>query len=205
VRNSVGHTLALLRNQRQETAGRPCPAGARAPHEIVHLAARTRGPVWPRVAVGVGLALGATLLCLLLLGGGRREAPTLTIVTPTPKSTLPAGDVTVVVEVTGAKLAEGGAANRYHIHYYLDISPPTALGGPATTAPGTWSSTAGTSYVWKNLAPGTHILYVELVRGNDTPLNPAVTASVSVRLVSSSPEPALPPSPTTPRPPSRGS
>jgi hypothetical protein len=204
MKTSVEHTLALLRNHRLETAYQPHLERIYAPRGAVHLGARPRAPAWPRAALWVVLGLGA-LLCLFLIAGGRKEAPTITIVTPSHESTVPAGDVPLSVRVTGARPTESSAPGRYHLHYYLDVSPPTAAGKPAITAGSSWSSTVATSYTWKSVAAGTHVLSVQLVRGDNTPLDPAVTDSVTVRVVSPSPEPASLPSSTPPRPPSRGS
>ncbi len=98
----------------------------------------------------------------------------------------------------------GTAAGGYHLHYYLDASPPTAAGKPATATVGHWASSAIGSYTWRNVAAGTHILSVQLVRRDDTPLAPAIVDSVTVHAVSSTSQPSLPAS-TTPRPPSPGS
>ena len=152
----------------------------------------------------VVMGIAGALLCFLLVTGGHKEPPALGITTPSHKSTVPAGDIPISVKVTGVKLARTDAASGYHLHYYFDANPPTAPGKPAITTVGPWASTTASSYVWKNVAPGTHILSVQLVRGDDSPLAPALTDSVTVRAVSPIPQPTLPAS-STPRPPSRGS
>lgn len=204
MKSSVEHTLDLLRNQRLETADKPRLDRIYAPHGAVHLGARTRESSWPRLAFWVVLGLGAALLCLLLVGG-HRGAPTVSILSPSHKSTLSPGDVAVSIRVTGVTLSGGSAAGSYHLHYYLDATPPTAPGLAATTPDGSWSSTTARSYVWKGIAAGTHVLSVQVVRGDDTPLEPAVMDSVTIRVASASADVVLPPASTTPRPVPRGS
>ncbi len=203
MRSSVQRTLALLREQRLATAGQPCLERACSSPRSVRRRTRTREGKWPRVILWGALPI-VGLLCFLLINGGRKEAPTLSIATPSHNSTVPAGDVPVSVLLAGLRLAPSGAAGGYHLHYYLDANPPTAAGKPATATVGHWASSAIDSYTWRNVAAGTHILSVQLVRGDDTPLAPAVVDSVTVHAVSSISQPSLPAS-TTPRPPSPGS
>ncbi|MBI3930705.1 MAG: hypothetical protein HY325_01635, partial [Chloroflexi bacterium] len=67
-------------------------------------------------------------------------APSLKILSPVPNATLPAGPVTVKIEVTNFsivnKLGQSSAAGEGHIHYYLDAEPPVTPGQPAVSAPG---------------------------------------------------------------------
>ena len=67
-----------------------------------------------------------------------------------------------------------------HIIYYLDVDAPTAPGSPALTAPGTYVISAATSYQWADVPDAVHTLSVELVNNDNTPLNPPVTAKVSI-------------------------
>jgi photosystem II stability/assembly factor-like uncharacterized protein len=101
------------------------------------------------------------------------------------------GDVTVSVEVANFnlvdKLGEANEPREGHIHYFLDVEVPTTPGKPATTAPGTFVATPETSYTWKNVGPGAHILSVELVNNDHTPLEPPVVASVMVNVKGAAP------------------
>ena len=203
MKSSVQRTLALLRNQRLRTAGQPFLSRDGSPPDSVGRGTQTGKGSWPRAVLWVGLPI-AGLFCFLLISGGRKEAPTIGIVTPSRNATVAAGDILVSVQVTGVRPASTNPASGYHLHYYLDANPPTAPGKPAITTVGPWASTAASSYVWKNVAAGTHVLSAQLVRGDDTPLAPALTDSVTVRAVSPIPQPSLPAS-STPRPPSRGS
>jgi hypothetical protein len=198
MKSSLDRTLALLRSQRQETADQPYLEHIYSPYGAIHLAARPRRRGWARVGLWMVIGLAGALLCFFLISGGRKAAPTISIVTPSHGSTVPAGRVLVSVQATNGKLGDD------HLHYYLDVVPPTTPGKLATTAAGTWASTAATSYTWKDVAPGTHTLSVQLVRSDDTPFTPPVTAGVTVRVVSASPAPSPSRSPK-PLPPATGS
>ena len=89
------------------------------------------------------------------------------------------------------KLGQPVVPGEGHIHYFLDVVPPVVPGQPATTTPGTFVPTVATSHTWNNITPGTHILSVELVNNDHTPLEPPVVASVSVN-VSGEPVPVPP-------------
>ncbi len=131
--------------------------------------------VWPLGGPGIpsviGFKLGAT-------------APAITLVTPSDKASLAAGDITVTAEATNIKLVDKlgkvKAAGEGHLHYFLDADAPTAQGQPAVTAPGTYAATAASTYTWKNVLPGPHTLSVELVNNDHTPLNPPVIQKISI-------------------------
>jgi outer membrane protein assembly factor BamB len=110
--------------------------------------------------------------------------PSITINLPLNRSTLPAGDVTISVKVSNFnlvdKLGQANVAGEGHIHYFLDVVAPTAPGVPAVTAAGTYAATSATSYTWKNLTPGTHILSVELINNDHTPLATPVVAKIVI-------------------------
>ncbi|MDD1677183.1 MAG: PQQ-dependent sugar dehydrogenase, partial [Methanomicrobiales archaeon] len=117
--------------------------------------------------------------------------PAITISSPADGATLPAGNVTVTVSVTGLTIVDklGGAnvAGEGHIHYFLDATPPTEQGKPAVTAPGTYAATTATSYTWRNVTSGTHTLGVELVQNDHTPLATPVWKLITVTVVSQGP------------------
>jgi hypothetical protein len=110
--------------------------------------------------------------------------PVITIVSPVNGTTVPEGSVTVSVSVNNFnlvnKLGQSNIAGEGHLHYFLDVLPPTDPTRPAVTAPGTYVPTTATSYTWENVGSGTHVLSVELVNNDHTPLTPPVTRTISV-------------------------
>ena len=111
--------------------------------------------------------------------------PGAEITTPADGSTVPAGDVQVSVSVSGFeivnRLGEPAVEGEGHVHFYLDVSEiPTTPGQPAVTAEGTYHAEATTSYSWPDVQPGEHTLAVQLVNNDHTPLDPPVTAEVTV-------------------------
>jgi plastocyanin len=83
-----------------------------------------------------------------------------------------------VVDALGAP----NVAGQGHLHYFMDVEPPTEPGMPAVTQPGTYVPTANTTYTWQNVSPGMHNFSVELVNNNHTPLQPPVTRTVTVNV-----------------------
>jgi hypothetical protein len=110
--------------------------------------------------------------------------PKVVILTPRDGVTFTAGDVTISAEVNNLSLVENTgqtpAAGEGHIIYFMDVEAPTDPGKAATTEPGTYSASASTSYTWHNVPAGVHTFSVELVNDDDTPLSPAVTATVAI-------------------------
>ena len=96
---------------------------------------------------------------------------------------LAVGPVTVTVAVTNFmlvdKLGQPAVKGEGHVHYYLDVKPPTDPAKPATTAQGTFTPTALTSYTWPNVAAGMHTFYVQLVNNDHTPVMPPVVDNVT--------------------------
>jgi hypothetical protein len=94
------------------------------------------------------------------------------------------GNLTVTVEVSNfnlvAKLGDSSDRGEGHLHYFFDVAAPTTPGQPAVTAPGTYAATSETSHTWNDVFRGMHILAVELVNNDHTPLNPPVVASITV-------------------------
>jgi outer membrane protein assembly factor BamB len=132
--------------------------------------------VWPIAGPG-----GPTSILGLKLGANN---PAIKFVEPTNNDRLPAGNISVQVEVTNFKvvdkLGQANVAGEGHIHYFLDVTPPTTQGQPAVTASGTYAATASTNYTWHNVPAGTHTLSVELVNNDHTPLNPPVVQTITV-------------------------
>jgi len=111
-------------------------------------------------------------------------APKITILLPQNRSVVPAGDITVTVDVANfnlvAKLSQDNVPGEGHIHYYMDADAPTTPGEPAVTEAGTYAATAATSYTWKNVAAGTHTFSVQLVNNDHTPLSTPVVVKIVV-------------------------
>jgi hypothetical protein len=118
------------------------------------------------------------------IGTAPSGMPTITITSPREGATIPAGNVTVMVNVTGFNLVNMlGAANvagEGHIHYYMDVPVPETPTKPAITSPGTYAPTANTSFTWMNVKPGMHSFSVQLVNNDHTPLIPLVYNTVNV-------------------------
>jgi hypothetical protein len=114
----------------------------------------------------------------------RPPSPRVTVLLPQNRSVLRPGDITVTVSLANFnpvdKLGQANAPGEGHIHYYLDAEAPTEPGKPAVTAPGTYAATSATSYTWKNVTPGTHTFWVQLVNNDHTPLSPPVVIKVVV-------------------------
>jgi hypothetical protein len=125
--------------------------------------------------------------------------PTIEIVSPANNASVPPGSVTIHVDAKNILLIAPGGANaagQGHLHYYLDVDIPTTQGQPATTAAGTYKVTNEDTVVWANLAPGTHRLGVQVVNNDHTPLNPSVTAQVTITVAA--PPTTAPPTTTLP-------
>lgn len=124
----------------------------------------------------------------------KQPPPLVKIIAPAPDTKLPAGDITVSVSVENFQIMPKGdqvVPGQGHIHYYLDVTMPTEPGKRTETAPGTYQATTETTTVWPDVKPGTHTLGVQLVNINHTPLEPPVTASVTVT-VEPAPAPVVP-------------
>ncbi|MHB8104157.1 MAG: cupredoxin domain-containing protein [Dehalococcoidales bacterium] len=109
---------------------------------------------------------------------------TIKITSPTGNIVPQIGNVAITVEVANFnlvdKVGQTNAAGEGHILYFLDVEAPTMAGMPAVTASGTYAATTDTSYTWHNVGGGAHNFSVELVNNDNTPLNPPVTANISV-------------------------
>jgi hypothetical protein len=113
-------------------------------------------------------------------------APAVTITEPVEGTSVAAGDVRVAVTTSNFevvnKLGQDPVEGEGHIHYYLDVEEvPTEPGKPAVTADeSTYHAAATTTYTWPDVPPGEHTFAVQLVNNNHTPLEPPVTAQVTV-------------------------
>ncbi len=124
------------------------------------------------------------VLVILAMPVCAQGSPQITIIEPKNGTTIPAGDVTVSVNVANFnivdKQGQAKAAGEGHIHYFMDVAAPTNPNKPAVTAPGTYVHILDKSYTWKNVIPGNHNFSVELVNNDHTPLTPPAVAMVDV-------------------------
>jgi hypothetical protein len=171
-------------------------------HGAIGYASRKRRALpWQELLLLCAL-VALVALAYVLLTAESAATPALSILSPASDATIAAGAVTVSVRVDNANrlIAEQGA----HLHYYLDVEPPTTPGRPALTPSSSCFSTAEASHTWRLTASGRHRLSVQLVRANDTPLSPAVVATVSIRVPASASAAAGAPAAPAPKPSASG-
>lgn len=129
------------------------------------------------------MTIGLLVLPMVTACPRPEPAPAIRIDVPQPGSTLPAGDITVTVSVSGFrlvdKLGQSSRSGEGHIHYYIDVAVPTEPGRPAVTAPGTYAASASNRHTWTGVQPGEHTFSAQLVNNDHTPLSPPATASVT--------------------------
>jgi hypothetical protein len=93
----------------------------------------------------------------------------LKIMSPTTGEVLPAGDITLRLKLTGAKVVAPTSLNLVpnegHLHVILDNQLISMTATTTTTLP--------------NVAPGTHLLKVEFVANDHAPFDPRVIAATS--------------------------
>jgi plastocyanin len=127
------------------------------------------------------------LIVLSIFALQASAAPQIEIVDPKEGAQVPAGNVTIMVNVTDFylvnKLGSANEDNEGHIHYYMDVAVPKTPDKPAVTASGTFAPTANTSFTWRDVSPGSHNFSVQLVHNDHTPLIPLVYAEINVTAV----------------------
>jgi hypothetical protein len=69
-----------------------------------------------------------------------------------------------------------------HIIYYLDVTPPTVPGQPATTAPGTYQATTDDFHIWPEVPAGDHTFWAQLVNNDNTPLDTPVITRIDITI-----------------------
>jgi outer membrane protein assembly factor BamB len=108
----------------------------------------------------------------------------VTITQPGTGAILGPGDVTISVQASNFdivdKLGESAVPGEGHLHFYLDVEVPTTQGEPAVTEQGTYIATTDTSVTWENLTEGLHVLSVQLVNNDHTPLEIPVVETVKI-------------------------
>ncbi|MDD1654339.1 MAG: DUF4399 domain-containing protein, partial [Methanomicrobiales archaeon] len=116
----------------------------------------------------------------------------MTITSPQNGASLPAGSVTVTIQVKNFnivdKQGQASTTGEGHVHFYMDVSPlPSDPAKPAIPADASavWAHVAATSYTFTGVMPGTHTFSVQLVNNDHTPITPLATASVTVTVTGS--------------------
>ena len=114
------------------------------------------------------------------------EGPALVIVSPRQRNTLPAGDVTVLVDVTAFKLVnwpgKPPTPGEGRLIFYLDAQAiPVDPDRSAGSGPGTYD-TDEPSYTFRNVPPGRHVFGVQLIDHDGTPVDPPKAAMVTVNV-----------------------
>ncbi|GLI46614.1 hypothetical protein MBOURGENBZM_14060 [Methanoculleus bourgensis] len=108
----------------------------------------------------------------------------VTITSPEEGAGVPAGNVTVSVNLTNFTLVEPtgqpNAPGEGHLHYYLDAVVPTNASAPAIPETGGYVISTNTSYTWENVTAGAHNFSVQVVNNDHTPLIPLVFDMVNV-------------------------
>ncbi|WP_292521418.1 fasciclin domain-containing protein [Methanoculleus sp.] len=108
----------------------------------------------------------------------------VTIIEPMEGASIPAGNVTVSVNVTNFTLVEPtgqeNAPGEGHLHYYLDAPIPMNESEPAIPPTGGYVISTNLSHTWENVTAGEHNLTVQLVNNDHTPLIPLAFETVNV-------------------------
>lgn len=127
------------------------------------------------------LAVGAVLLAGLLLADARAQGvmPKVRLLFPTEGMSIPAGDVTVRMVVTGAELKPADGTHTPgtgHFHLYLDKVPERSIPIPNDVA-GIWHTPTAT-FVIKKVTPGVHTLMLVWAYGDHIPFAPWVSDTI---------------------------
>ena len=124
-----------------------------------------------------------TLTLITVAGASCYGGPSIVILSPSA-GTVPAGDITIKVRVRGFtisdQLVKTNVSGEGHLHYFYDFEPPTQPGVPAVAPEGSYAASISTSYNWHAIPAGTHSFAVELVNNDNTPLQPAVVAAITI-------------------------
>ena len=130
---------------------------------------------------GVTVCLAAALLSWQLAGraGGQETTPKVKLIYPTGGAIVRAGDLKVVMSVTGALLKP--ADNTHdpktgHFHLYLDKVPEPGIPIPKDVA-GIWHWPE-TTFTIKRVSPGVHTLVLVWAYGDHIPFSPWVSDTV---------------------------
>ena len=81
------------------------------------------------------------------------------------------------------KVGQPNVPGEGHLIYYLDAMPPVMTGLTATPTSGTFVYSTEITHTWTGLAAGDHILAVQLVNNDNTPVRApsAVYAYITIK------------------------
>jgi hypothetical protein len=112
--------------------------------------------------------------------------PQVLILSPTMNSVFSSGPVTVKAFTSNVKLVDKAGQDNIpgegHLVYYLDVIPPTSWDTSAIPDEGTYAESIDLSHVWSDLAPGPHVLAVQVVTNNNTPIRYPSAVSVNITM-----------------------
>ena len=132
------------------------------------------------------MSIALVIILALLSPGCITAMPELAITSPADNAVINGSSVTVTVEVENFylvnKIGQASVPGQGHLVYFLDVVPPTDQGLPVVSSPERSVATTSTTYAWENVGIGEHVLGVELVNNDDTPLDPPVVSTVSVMM-----------------------
>ena len=124
---------------------------------------------------------------------GVENESSIRLLSPTAGAALPGNEIPVLAAVTNFTLVNPGSGTapkvpgEGHIHYFLDVQPPTDPDQPSLTPEGTVVEIANITYTWTNVTPGSHTVWVMLVNNDHTPVIPLAMQSVTVEVGGASP------------------
>ena len=132
------------------------------------------------------MSIALVIILALLSPGCITAMPELAITSPADNAVINGSSVTVTVKVENFylvnKIGQASVPGQGHLVYFLDVVPPTDQGLPVVSSPERSVATTSTTYAWENVGIGEHVLGVELVNNDDTPLDPPVVSTVSVMM-----------------------
>jgi hypothetical protein len=101
---------------------------------------------------------------------------------PVPPTQVQIGISTRNIFINDDAVGKANVAGQGHLIYYIDVAPPTTPGQPAITKAGSYRITTDTFQLWVNVANGTHTFAVQIVNNDNTPLDPPVTAQITLNI-----------------------
>ncbi len=113
--------------------------------------------------------------------------PRIKIINPTNGAIKKAGSITITASVSNFNVVDKqgtmAAVGEGHLHFYMDVQPPTDPTKPAIPPSGIWAHVSGASYTFDNVPVGLHTFYVQLVNNDHSPLSPGISDSIQVYVI----------------------
>ncbi len=131
---------------------------------------------------GIGLVVTAFVVGWFLTGGAGAQAtrPTVKILFPHEGAVVPAGDLTMAMTNTGARLVAADDSQNPqtgHFHLYLD-KVPEHVGRPIPKGVEGIYHTAERTFLLKDVTRGLHTLVLVWAYGNHIPVSPWVSDTI---------------------------